>query len=451
MPKFYTQRRRIAVTGLRNTGKTVFITSLINHLEYFDPKRFDLGKLGIISGFQELTPKKGPVFDYASHRLRMGRDGTWPIKTKDGSRYACSFKLGGKWFSDFQLELRDFPGERFADVGMYGKTYEVWSNDLLNAWMADSDYITHVRPYLDLVEQESLDEDELVSEYKHALFRLVANYKPLISPSTFLLSRDGKQPSSSHKKEATTVQEFFVGIDEHSQFVPLTSDAIESDPDLADEFESRFKEYQKEVVYPLVESLRECDRMIVLLDIPMILQTGPGTLNDSLESLKYVQIAAQQSFLQEWGKLAMMAIPLPAGWRFGQITKVCFVAAKSDKVPPDERDNLVDLLRAMTLGSISRTNGIKFEHIHASAVRSTKGGQDPGSLVGRCMFDEEGRKRAPSDDEMEYSLEKEVPDDWPNTWKPNDYVFPDVYPKIPRPVFKPPKHSNLDEILRFLL
>lgn len=37
---FLTRRRRIAITGLANTGKTVFLTTLINHLNHHEPTIF---------------------------------------------------------------------------------------------------------------------------------------------------------------------------------------------------------------------------------------------------------------------------------------------------------------------------------------------------------------------------------------------------------------------------
>ena len=45
MPRIFTSRRIIAVTGLQNSGKTVFITSMINHLKEYQTSGddFDLG------------------------------------------------------------------------------------------------------------------------------------------------------------------------------------------------------------------------------------------------------------------------------------------------------------------------------------------------------------------------------------------------------------------------
>lgn len=116
MPRLWTRCRRIAVIGARNAGKTIFITSLINHLRAHDPERpdpkFDLGK-GRVTEFREIRRGSVPVFNYGSYRRRMARDRCWPEKTTDISCYRCYFKLTRRSLVNYYLELWDFPGERY--------------------------------------------------------------------------------------------------------------------------------------------------------------------------------------------------------------------------------------------------------------------------------------------------------------------------------------------------
>jgi len=370
----YTFRRRIAVTGLRHAGKSVFITSLINHLQYHDEERFDLGGYGSISGFTEIDGAAASAFPYEHYRRRMARDAKWPEKTSDRSRYACYVEFSRARFGNINLEFRDFPGERFADVWMEGASYEQWSDRLLCWWQDDDEYTSHVQRYIDLLSTGALDEDELIAEYKHALYGLAADYKPLISPSTFLIRPDGKQAPEAPEHKDEVVRDWHVGVDAESQFVPLSREAIRGCPELAKEFKTRYKIYQKHIVRPLMKSLRECDRMIVLVDIPTILQAGPGMLDDSVKILEYMLAGLQPSGFSKFKKWSYdwwSKYMLYHKWRPGEITRLYFVAAQSDKVPPSEHDNLVSLLRDMTGGIASRCRGVRPMYDHASAVVST--------------------------------------------------------------------------------
>ena len=79
--KLLTSENRVGVMGTYNFGKTVFLTSLINHLLHHDPKRFNLGKVYQIKN-PVIRPVRGmPVFDYEKYRAELIHQGYWPAKT----------------------------------------------------------------------------------------------------------------------------------------------------------------------------------------------------------------------------------------------------------------------------------------------------------------------------------------------------------------------------------
>src|SRR5471030_3166871 len=124
---------RIGVVGLYNAGKTVFLTSVINHLEHHDPDRFPLGKPGTtIRRFETRPPETGWAnFNYAGFRDALVHRGQWPDKTKDRSMYACQFQRSDWAFSDALVKFYDLPGERLADAAMLDRDFAGWSDHML--------------------------------------------------------------------------------------------------------------------------------------------------------------------------------------------------------------------------------------------------------------------------------------------------------------------------------
>src|SRR5262245_62392607 len=94
--RWKTAERRIGVIGPRWSGKTVFLTSLINHLRFHEPPRFVLGrrgKPGEVTHFRDLQDSPSirhgggdlPWFDYEGYRNQFVQRGRWPATTRDAS------------------------------------------------------------------------------------------------------------------------------------------------------------------------------------------------------------------------------------------------------------------------------------------------------------------------------------------------------------------------------
>src|SRR3954471_7205374 len=82
---------RVGVVGLYNAGKTVLLTSLVNHLEHHDPDRFRLGTGdATVRKFELGRPDPGWAhFNYAGFRDALVHHGKWPEKTRDRSQLVC--------------------------------------------------------------------------------------------------------------------------------------------------------------------------------------------------------------------------------------------------------------------------------------------------------------------------------------------------------------------------
>ena len=109
---------RVGVVGLYNAGKTVLLTSLINHLQDHDADRFPLGSPATrVRKFTVLPPDPGwEPFNYTGCRDALVHGGRWPAKTRDRAQYVCKFERSDWTFSDCLLKVYDLPGERIDVV-----------------------------------------------------------------------------------------------------------------------------------------------------------------------------------------------------------------------------------------------------------------------------------------------------------------------------------------------
>jgi len=190
-PKFLRKKNHIAVIGLYRSGKTAFITSIINHMKNHSPSDLKLGNGDVQIRFdEEISPYKG-MERFPYEEFRADNNGKWPLKTKTTSQYRCGFFVSNWKYSKGELGLVDIPGERLADLPMAKYSYSQWSDWLLEKAFRDQHYRSHAKEYLELIDKDDLLIDDILLAYRKLLAALYKSYRPIITPSTFLLQYDG--------------------------------------------------------------------------------------------------------------------------------------------------------------------------------------------------------------------------------------------------------------------
>ncbi|MGL6094639.1 MAG: YcjX family protein, partial [Fimbriiglobus sp.] len=377
--------------------------------------------------------------------------GRWPEKTRDRSQFVCQFERSDWAWSDCLLKLYDLPGERLADAAMLGRTYEQWADHVFGVIDTDTPYRTHCRPFLDALAVPTPDESAVLAGYRLALASLILAFKPLVSPSTFLLDTHGSaaKPDTAEALAAARL----TGAGPGDEFAPLPAAVRTANPRRAAVFAGRFQRYRDTVVVPFLHALRSCHALIVLVDVTMLLAAGVGMYDDNRQILRdlFQVLDPGETPLEKAGR-HLAKVFLPHELRPGRINRVAFVAPKLDLVHPDDRDRLLGLLRRMVGKLADDRDGLRAGFFNCAAVVSTRPlGADAASrfLAGVPYRDAAG-KRIPPGAEQRFAVSA-VPDDWPADWSPGRFVFPEVYPTVPTRKDCPPDQINLDRVLDFVL
>lgn len=454
MPSLHlkTNECRVGVVGLYSAGKTVLLTSLVNHLDHHDPDRFRLGKPGTsVRRFELLPPDPHWVtFNYAGYRDALVHNGRWPEKTRDRSMLACRFTRTDWAISDCVLKLYDLPGERFADAAMHGRTFAEWSDHVLDRVANDTPARTCCTPYLQALQADTPDEAGLIGAYRLSMAQLILSLKPFVSPSTFLIDTEGTK--AKVEPAATMAAGRRAGL-AGAEFAPLPADVRAKLPELTAQFAERFERYKAEVVQPFLVALKSCTSLIVLVDVITLLAGGVGMYDDNRQILKdlFDVLDPGENLLKAAGR-HLSNVFLPRQWRPGWITRVAFVTPKLDLVHPQDRDRTLHLLKRMVGKMADNRDGLVHKYFNLSAVVSTRqlpGGEAERAMVGIPYRDADGRKQHRGE-EQRFRVST-VPDDWPADWPANKYAFPEVYPLIPTRKDYPPDQINLDAVLDFVL
>jgi uncharacterized protein len=435
----FKQHRRLAVTGIAGGGKTVFLTSLISHLAEFGQGAFHLGKSVDITDFRKQPVKSTwpPEFTHSNFREDLAR-GRWPEKTTDCSQYICEFKRSDWKLYTQRLSFFDFPGERVADAAIAAFAgYREWSDHILAHFARHHSYSRAAGPYLEYIDKGKIAEDALLKQYRETLARLILAFKPMVSPSSFLLDEKGVSASPGTPEQIAASR--FSGLSFSRQFAPLSALARKQNPDLVAKMSLIYREYRKLAVLPVFEKISRTNSLVVLVDIPSLLAGGVGRYNDDRQILlDLFEVLRPRSDL---GALLMKYF---AFW-YKSLSRIAFVAAKADMVHPMDIDNkrMINLLKMMTSRTRKMLPEIRSEWFVCSACHSTFPVQGQRRLKGRIVYDN------PDKEFREYNV-PELPEAWPEKWNPGDYPFYRVYPDAPQNYLIPPRHMGLDQVFEFI-
>ena len=443
---------RVGIVGLSNAGKTVLLTSLIDHLQHHDEDRFRIGNHATLRKFQFEPIDDGWVkFNYEQYRDALVHRGCWPRKTRDRSQIVCSFERSDWRYRDAILKLYDLPGERLADAGMIGREYSTWSDSTLSRIEQDTPTRNVSHEFLTELQKPQPNHDTLIHTYKLSLARSILAYRPIVSPSTFLLDVQGSV--ARHDTADSLAMTRIIGLSSDQQFVPLPAAVRRSQSELATRFKASYHAYRREVVEPFHEALRSCHALIVLTDITTLLSAGVGMYNENYQILSelFRILDPGESPIETFGR-HLADIFLPHELRPGWINRIAFVTPKLDLIHPLDRDRALNLSRRLVKTLAKDRDGLKYEFFNCAAVVSTR--QLPGQpnqrlLTGLPYRNADGEKNStPIEQRFEVSP---LPDDWPLDWQADEYHFPDVYPMIPARKDYPPEQINLDRVFNFVM
>jgi predicted YcjX-like family ATPase len=429
---------RLAVSGLADAGKTVFITQLVSHLQHFKRGRFDLGAGRTITDVKLAAVEVPEVkpFPYKEARNHLlGRDPNWPPATREVTGMRVEFTLvdEGAWFfkrSRYNLEIYDFPGELLVDLNLPDRSFDAWSERTLSRLRDPVSPLNAAGvKYLPLLEHlGGIDPATLVRGYHDALEAAVRNGARSVTPAAWIYTR--RAPAAT------------IPID----FAPLPSNAPGM---LKDVFSHAFASYTT-WLEPLVNVFCRCDHHVVLVDVLEILRAGqPRYVERKAALQELIQFYARaHGFLQRLARNLATLLRIPLKPSRTPLSKAIVVATKADAIVEEDRGRLAGLLEEMLESEfkiLDTTIGFRACAAYDATRRATDGQR--WVIIGRV----------PADPQQAHPREvAHVPESWPDYgWDGSEFLsFRHYLPPMPDGPIRDDAtfpHINLNEIFRDLL
>ncbi len=418
---------KIAITGLSRSGKTVFITSLID--QFLHQNRI----LSVTTGHTSFkTSLKAPLhnirrFDYYTFIDKLKHEQAWPDGTDAISHTLLEFESKSYFAfmgnSTFTVELIDYPGEWLLDLELLELSFEEWSLKRL-VWLKEIDE-PEADAYLQSV--ASLSSESVGREYELQLYRayktLVQNLKTAhysqITPGRFIMPSD-------------------LANDPLLEFAPING----ASKGLLKVYKQRYERYVEEVVKGIhLEHFKGFERQVVLVDVIESLENGYKCHKDMRQGLKSMLSLydhERKNFVSQWFSPS--------------INRVLFVATKADQVAASQHSNFSSLLEELVSGL---RRELDIAHIETatqivSALKSTttieKKYEGKRLSFVRGVLQEDGK--------LHDLYPGEMPAQFPpkEQWSSEDYAFRS---------FLPPKrsygenealeHINMDKVVEKLI
>jgi predicted YcjX-like family ATPase len=431
---------RLAVTGLRGSGKTVFITMAVHHL-------LRAQELPFLSALQEarllgvrlLPPELDglPAFPFESARAALAAvQPHWPPATERLStlrlqlRYvakgALRRRLGERRL--LTVQIIDYPGEWLLDLPLLDQSYEAWSGAVLRAaetapraalaedWRS---FTAVLDPGAPAAADQAARAAALYTEY---LRRCQAAGLSLLQPGRFTMPGD-------------------LAGSELLQFCPLPpTDAGRGS--LAQLMRTRYERYRDLVVLPFYrDHFRRFDRQIVLVDVLGVLNHGRACFADCEAALTLVLNNFRYG---PSGLLARLLRP--------RVETLLFAVTKADHVAHNQHPNLRLLLERMVdeAAGAARFEGVKPAFMALSALRSTDTvrTEHQGQVLS-CV-----RGVVKGEDRPTVLFPGEIPPELPadEDWRAGRFRFRDFAPRrLMLQGADRPQHIRLDQALEVLL
>jgi hypothetical protein len=428
---------RVAVTGLRRSGKTVLITSLVHHL--LDGQ--GLPFLAAVHDGRYLGARpdgldRDDAFPYDRfHAALAGERPRWPRATDRLSRLdlRLAWRTDGLVLSRLSpvqhltVEIIDYPGEWLLDLPLLGQGFDQFSRAALELAAAEP------RAPLARAWRRRLAEIDLDAPAEEAalagLAELYTAYlRDCHERHELSLVQPGRFTSPGALEGSPLLR-----------FCPMPPGPLRPGSLRALAAE-RYTQYRDRVVAGFYrEHFSRFDRQIVLVDLLASLNAGPAHFADTERALSMIM----ESF--RYGEASWLARLLAP-----RIDKVLFAASKADHVAHSQHANLKALLERLVQGPARRPRftGIAIDVLALAALRATDTVRTryQGQLLS-CV-----RGRLKDEDRETVLFPGEIPPDLPEPedWASGRFRFREFAPRRLRPGH-PGQHIRLDQAIEFLI
>jgi predicted YcjX-like family ATPase len=432
---------RLAVTGLRGSGKTVFITTLVHHLLVGRELPFlEVVEEGRLFGARLLPRRPGdlPAFPFGAGRAALAAEEPhWPAPTEGLSSLRLRIRFLARsallrrltQHRSLILEIIDYPGEWLLDLPLLGQSYEEWSTAVL-------------------VGSEQPARAALAATWR----RFIAGLAPgapadpeQVRTAASLYTEFLKTAQSEAGLSVLQPGRFTMPGDlagsELLQFCPLgPGDAPAGS--LRALMAERYDRYRRLVIEPFYrDHFSRFDRQIVLIDLLRALNRGRDCFADAQRALEMVLESFRYG---PSGLLARLFRP--------RIETLLFAASKADHVAHNQHHNLRLLLERMVADAAARARfeGLTPSFVALAALRSTDVVQTEhhGQMLS-CV-----RGRLKGEDRETILFPGEIPADPPDEadWQAGTFRFYDFAPRRLALHGAPkPQHIRLDQALEVLI
>lgn len=446
------QHINLAVTGLSRSGKTAFITSLVNQLltegsdsqlDFFSPvhqRRFVAAKR---------VPQKHlhiGRFEYEKSLSAFAQlPPVWPEPTQGISELRLAIRYQPeqsllKYATDSAtlfVDITDYPGEWLLDLPMLNQTYEQWSMQttaILNQAPRLEQAKSFIAKINDIDAFESTDENKmalLAREYTELLltFRHQLGLS-VIQPGRFILPGEWA--------DAPILQ--FIPF---TNFSNIDANAYQnaSDQCFIGMQRARFIEYKERVVKKFYQRhFLHFDRQIILADCLTPLNNGAACFEDLQLAINMIM----ESFRYGHNNV-LSRIFSP------KIDKLLFAASKADHVTPEQHVNMVSLLNQLVYQTKHQLNfdQIDMKTLAIASVKATQSGK--GKYQNKDIPVIQGCQLA--DNKLITLFPGTVPTSVPNEdyWQSAQFNYIAFAPMESTKAHQSLPHLRMDQVLQFLL
>jgi predicted YcjX-like family ATPase len=444
----FDRHMRLAVTGLSGSGKTAFITALVNqllHLHYGARlPLFTAAREQRVLGVKRVAQRDLSIARFAYDEgiaALQAMPATWPVPTRGVSEIQLALRFRTqdplrrylKEHSTLYLEIVDYPGEWLLDLPMLEQDYLAWSqqmNQLLknsgNAaaqqWLIQCQ---HCDPFAPADENQLADIAAIYTDYLHQAKQHGGYF---IQPGRVILPGE---------LAGAPVLQFFpwcgvaITPQQLAQAKPNSTIAM---------LAQRYHYYCQHVVKAFYQAhFVRFDRQIVLVDCLQALNQGYQACIDMQMALRQLM----RSF--HYGKRTLLRrLFSPC------IDKLMFAASKIDHVTRDQHGNLVQLLQSMVQDPWQQAafEGIKIECCGIASVQASENGTV--DYQGKVFPAIKGYRL--SDGSPITYFPGEVPTRLPDAlfWQTQGFDFSSLRPLQITPA-EVAGHCHLDNVMEFLL